>query len=465
MAALLLLGACGSDERALAGAHVTVHLEGNGTVCGGTVPYLDEAYGLLSDYMRVPEGRRRPVDYYFSAEASICGEDALGCAADDGRRVWARSVDLVHELAHALQHRASGDELHVFLAEGLAGALEQPSGRLITAGDYERFDEALAWTLDKVKRRDIAGDFVSYLLHVHGFERFARLFTRAPRGSSVSALTNALEDVYGKPITALVQERLASGLYFPEARLGVSECWTEPLAAQAEGWSFRVSLRCADAGVIGPVTLKPERQEWENIRYAAVEVADAGTHAVWIGPGAFSVDVAEPCAPTAYPVLERHRLNSAPSGTTLAVVDLARGRHAFRLAAPSAGANGGDSVEDPEDLQVDVRMMRMASAVDCTSGSVSIPPDVARLVLLGRPGQAALAVAFSIREARVAELTWYGVIGAEICKGACGEGACQAFNTLGSPEPELELAAGSYRLRFQYANLPRGLAALTFQTP
>ena len=437
--ATALLGC--DDYKRIHGVSVTLSHPPEVEVCAGSVSHLDDAYREIARFMGLASERRKRVTYTLT-KLPPCDEDAQGCAADDGRRVWGMGVAISHELVHALQHQLTGTPVFPFLSEGLSVALGGPEA-ITLAGEYHHDIKAQLEGERSSLHYDTAGDFTSYLLTAYGFDRFERLLRSAPRDMSASEAIETLEQTYGKKLDALVEDRWSSGLFFPQARLGLPQCTTEPKPWRNQEWATHVALHCASPQAIGPVA---RLRKQEVVAYESFDIATEGTYLVELEGRAVVANLANPCSPTEVPAVSPHLVGI--EGRRLAVLSLAAGRYFVELRAAYE-----PDAEPPAWPEATLTLSPYSDDGEATCPPpVDVDASTTGLNLLAHLGERA-ALRFAPRLPTRATFVWTGLLAPELCTGPCAALECQPLATLPfdpeTLETTVELTAEPYLLRYR----------------
>ena len=146
-------------------------------------------------YTWVPEGGR--------TDRWPCDPPLLGCALSDANSedyqsyVFARDVEMLHELVHAVEIPAFGEANSIF-SEGMAEYLSRSSS---TASWLPGFSDAMMELFDRtvVTEADYARSmhFVGTLVKQGGLKRFYKYRSRVPRNATHAEFAAAYSEIYG----------------------------------------------------------------------------------------------------------------------------------------------------------------------------------------------------------------------------------------------------------------------------
>lgn len=245
------------ETEVVRGELVDYHYSPELRLCGGTVAAYDAAARRATDLLGLRLEALERAQYYWLTEAdyaSFWGEDSP-CSARPGcaikRRSAGRMPMLPHEIVHTIANQMNRSAAP-FLSEGFAEAVtdsigprgEEDPRPYMTLGQTEIEDGTGYW---------VASRFVSYLLQVHGAERFARLYRDVPRRPELADWDRGVRASYGVSLDELVETYLAatecSADVPPMPRL---ECDAPAIAPDPAGnFAWTGSLDCDDPEVIG----------------------------------------------------------------------------------------------------------------------------------------------------------------------------------------------------------------------
>jgi hypothetical protein len=259
--AVTALGAC-AEPPALElppvsweGDHLRVATDAEFSLCGGTAPYMDRLLGRLGEQLGAPLSRR-PVYYLLDGELTDyetpCDSESYGCS--DGAAAYTQSAPLDHELVHLA--RSAIDFSYPLIEEGAAE---------YWGDDTEIRSPLQGDVLDIAARgKDLdfpvyprAGHFVAYLVDAYGEAAFHDVSLRTTYSSTFNEFRDALVDVYGLGLEALVEDYEANYPECPQLqyRAAFGDCAFAPARRLCDGETalvVRRSFSCEDDDVIGP---------------------------------------------------------------------------------------------------------------------------------------------------------------------------------------------------------------------
>ena len=266
------------DTQTIVGRHVVFTAPYDQTVCGGTVPWLDDALEAQAATLGLEVPLR--VRYDWQPDGIPC-PDAGGCTG--GTQVWALYPDMAHELAHALL-AANHASAPSFLDEGDAVALggDEGGGGIV---DDRALDPLLAASPLPGADYATAGDLVSYLLDTRGPVPFVALLRATERGDSAAAIRAAFASAYGESLDDVVAARVSDPRTYIGSHLGVPECMAPPIAWQGASASAQVHVDC-DGGV-GPHPVGAIGAPPEAVRWVTVDIPADGDYTIALSPIGF----------------------------------------------------------------------------------------------------------------------------------------------------------------------------------
>jgi hypothetical protein len=279
----------------------------------GALQFLESATLAIASYLEVPAPR---VDYHWMSasrwpEGTPCAAHALGCTDRHGH-VYAKVLS-PHELVHAVVVQHFGGFRVSFLDEGVAEALGAP----VSEGDVvyvSSLGDLLAASKIEAVDYGAAGHFVSYLLAVHGADRFRQLLARAPLGTAVDDLRKSFGDIYGATPEAIMEEG------WKLHALGVAYCGAAP-SLDSHGGSIRTSGSPSCNWPVGAAAVDVGADGLHRIDWHAD--ADASFHLRW--------------CPLSAPPFEFFGASSYSATRTTEVAQLRQGRYLLALSGePSA---------------------------------------------------------------------------------------------------------------------------------
>lgn len=287
--AIALSAACHAEmpeTELVHGELVDYHYSPELEVCAGTIAAYDAAARHAAELLGLRvEGLKRVAYFWltqadydaFWVDGSRCAT-ALGCAV--GLRSASYTPMLPHEIVHTIANQLNGSAAP-FLAEGFADA--------VVGGNMEEGDPRPYMTLDSEITYGggywVASRFVSYLLQVHGTERFAALYRDVPRVSELADWDKVVRAHYGMSLDELVEEYLAAtecpSDLTPTPRL---ECDAPALTADPAGnFAWTHSLYCDDPEVIGGMQPPGEPiliGETDLELWRTLEIVEAGEYEI-----------------------------------------------------------------------------------------------------------------------------------------------------------------------------------------
>lgn len=225
---------------------VRMYYEPDHPPCKGAPEYLDSVAARQAEFMGVTPPEKIIYNFQPSWDKDSCPPGAAGCAAHATSEIWSYLPDQSHELVHVMRKPSVS-----FFAEGEAVALGGPdrSGN----PDYDvDIDQVIGQSRLGYEHYDFAGDFVSYLLSVHGAERFGEFLAKAPEGCAASVTRKAFAETYDQTIEEAITERHASGMVFDHSRLSFPECSAPPEPWQGDQWEVSQVIGCNESGT-GPI--------------------------------------------------------------------------------------------------------------------------------------------------------------------------------------------------------------------
>ncbi len=285
IAIALVLAACSApppmveattpDTQTIVGRHIVYTAPYDQTVCGGTVPWLDDALDAQAATLGLTVPAR--VRYDWQPDGIPC-PGAGGCT--EGTQVFALYPDMAHELAHALlaANRVSAPS---FLDEGDAVALggDEGGGGVV---DDRALDPLLAAAPLSHGDYATAGDLVSYLLDTRGPAPFVALLRATHWGDSAATIRAAFATAYGDSLDDVVAARTMDPRMYVGDHLSVPECAAPPIAWQGATASAQVHVDC-DGGV-GPHPVGAIGAPPEALRYVTVDVPADGDYTIALSP-------------------------------------------------------------------------------------------------------------------------------------------------------------------------------------
>lgn len=220
--AICVMGSFACQNEALPvverGRYVELATARNDVICDGTVDYMDGFVALVSSEIGVMPPERIFVRYEWTEPMigkdgeHVDGADDADFAQDWGDVTVISASRLIHEheLTHAVHNQAWPSSRSVF-QEGLAVLFDSHTGRSQgkwPAGDVlDPLLEADALSSDDY---DKAWFLVSQVILDHGMEGLSALWHAVPSDASAEQVRQAYQDLFGRPIDALIEPREVS---------------------------------------------------------------------------------------------------------------------------------------------------------------------------------------------------------------------------------------------------------------
>ena len=289
LAIALMLAACSRqppmiddtpDTQTIVGRHIIYTAPYGETVCGGTVPWLDDALEAQAARLELTVPAR--VRYYWQPDGIPC-PGAGGCTAEATATIYGVYPDMAHELAHALLG-ANHLSAPSFLDEGDAVALGgEEGGRGIV--DDSALDPLLAATPLSFSDYATAGDLVSYLLDTRGPAPFVDVLRTTHWGDPAATIRAGFLAAYGESLDDIVAARVADPRTYVGEHLSVPECTAPPIAWQGASATAQVHVDC-DSG-IGPHPVGAINAPPEALRFVTVDIAADGDYTIALAGNGF----------------------------------------------------------------------------------------------------------------------------------------------------------------------------------
>jgi hypothetical protein len=434
---------CGDDPVIIPGEHVTIVSEvPDAEVCPGTVRYLDDAYRAIADYMSLDAEARRMVRYHYTDNVP-CPSSNTGCAYGNGTDTWATTLDLTHELVHAISFQKYGvnSTSVLFFEQGLAVALGQPTGAGL-GWDLTRVETDVLATEGTEIDQQVAGYVAAYLLTTSGFPKFESVLTSLARGATRDEIDAALVSAYGTDLLSLVEDQLPGAPYFVDRnRLGLPECLAEPAPWIDGHFAVQAAFECTDERVRGDLA-------HDKPRLSVPFAVDApGTYVeARRGPAGFRLDS---CAPQSS--VPPSGFAPAP-GETLIFRGLDEGKHFVTL----EGERGGSAEYD---LSAMAPIPVAACLDDVPAGAIVVGASVNFIAIAGAPSGGMPEAHFLLQQPARARYAWEGITNFELCRGTCDAQQCEVLSNRAGFEIDLE--PGYYVMRAERTTTSRAGGSLT----
>lgn len=198
------------------GDYVEFGTDVESSICGGTLPSLDDYMGGVDEYVR--SGTVYPIRYYrlgndLKEYGFSCPEGSYGCVGHDdgtlvvGSRLLIHGHELIHASSWASQHRLMEEGLAVFLGTDLQWAgIADPLDVRAAFESVEGKEGILP-----AEFYPVAGHFVSFLVDEHGLPAVVSLVEASEPGMSLDELDPLAVEYLGRDLRSAIDAYETSG--------------------------------------------------------------------------------------------------------------------------------------------------------------------------------------------------------------------------------------------------------------